>query len=70
MPKPSVFLTRALPGNPLPPLEAVAEVEVWPEESPPPHDELVRRAADADALLTMLSDPIDAAARQIGRAHV
>ena len=60
MPKPSVFVTRALPGDTLPRLEAAAEVEVWPEESPPPHKEIVRRAADADALLTMLSDPIDA----------
>jgi glyoxylate reductase len=67
VPKPSVFVTRALPGNPLPPLEAVAEVFVWPEESPPPHEEIVRRAADADALLTMLSDRIDASVLDAGR---
>jgi len=67
VPKPSVFVTRALPGgDALPRLAAVAEVEVWPEESPPPHDEIVRRAADADALLTMLSDRIDAAVLDAG----
>jgi len=68
VPKPSVFVTRALPGgDALPRLQAAAEVDVWPEESPPPHDELVRRAADADALLTMLSDRIDAAVLDAGR---
>jgi glyoxylate reductase len=64
--KPKVFVTRQLPGNPVPLLEAVADVFVWPEESPPPHDEIVRRAADADALLTMLSDRIDAAVLDAG----
>jgi glyoxylate reductase len=68
VPKPSVFVTRALPGgDALLRLAAVAEVFVWPEESPPPHDEIVRRAADADALLTMLTDPIDAAVLDAGR---
>jgi glyoxylate reductase len=59
MVRPKVFVTRQLPGNPLPPLEAAAEVFVWTEESPPSHEEIVRRAADADALLTMLVDRID-----------
>jgi glyoxylate reductase len=68
VPRPSVFVTRALPGgDALPRLEAAADVEVWPEESPPPHDEIVRRAADADALLTMLSDRIDAAVLDAGK---
>jgi glyoxylate reductase len=68
VPKPSVFVTRALPGgDALPRLQAAAEVFVWPEESPPPYEEIVRRAADADALLTMLSDPIDAAVLDAGR---
>ena len=67
MPKPSVFVTRALPGDALPRLAAAAEVFVWPEESPPPHEEIVRRAAGADALLTMLTDRIDAAVLDAGR---
>jgi glyoxylate reductase len=45
----------------------VAEVFVWPEESPPPHEEIVRRTVDADALLTMLSDRIDAEVLDAGR---
>jgi glyoxylate reductase len=58
---PRVFVTRQLPADPTPRLREVADVDVWPDAEPPPHGELVRRAADADALLTMLTDPIDAA---------
>jgi glyoxylate reductase len=65
--KPSIFVTRALPGDPTPRLREVANVIVWPHDEPPPHDELVRRAADSDALLTMLTDPIDAAVLDAGR---
>ena len=67
MSKPSIFVTRALPGDPTPRLREVANVIVWPHDEPPPHDELIRRAADADALLTMLTDPIDAAVLDAGR---
>lgn len=62
-----VFVTRALPGDPTPRLREVADVDVWPHDEPPPHDEIARRAADADALLTMLTDPIDAAVLDAGR---
>ena len=67
MSKPSIFVTRALPGDPTPRLREVANVIVWPHDEPPPHDELVRRAADADALLTMLTDPIDDAVLDAGK---
>ena len=67
MSKPSIFVTRALPGDPTPRLREVANVIVWPHDEPPPHDELVRRAADADALLTMLTDRIDAAVLDAGK---
>ncbi|MCJ7492369.1 MAG: D-glycerate dehydrogenase [Dehalococcoidia bacterium] len=67
MSKPSIFVTRALPGDPTPRLREVADVEIWPGDEPPPHGELVRRAADADALLTMLTDPIDDAVLDAGK---
>jgi glyoxylate reductase len=54
------FVTRALPGRALSRLEAVHEVDVWPERTPPPPDELTRHAARADGLLAMLTDPVDA----------
>jgi glyoxylate reductase len=64
---PRVFITRSLPGDPTPRLREVAAVEVWPDEEPPPRDVLIQRAAGADALLTMLSDPIDAAVLDAGK---
>ncbi|MBA7608248.1 Glyoxylate/hydroxypyruvate reductase B [subsurface metagenome] len=35
-------------------------MEVWPEELPPPYEVLLEKARDAEGLLTMLSDRIDA----------
>ena len=64
---PKIFITRDLPGDPTPRLRGVAEVFVWPHDEPPVHDEIVRRAADADALLTMLTDRIDAAVLDAGK---
>lgn len=67
MTRANVFVTRELPGNALPLLEAAAAVHLWPEEAPPPHAEIVRRAADVDALLTMLTDRIDVEVLNAGR---
>jgi lactate dehydrogenase-like 2-hydroxyacid dehydrogenase len=55
------FVTRALPEALLAPLRAEHDVDVWPDEvSPPPRDDLVAHARDAEGILSMLSDPIDA----------
>ena len=58
--RPYVFVTRELPGDAVERLRAAAQVEVWPDQEPPPRDELLRRAARADALLTLLTDRVDA----------
>jgi glyoxylate reductase len=55
-----VFVTRQLPGTALERLEAEHDVEVWPERTPPPRDELLARAAELDGLLSLLTDPVDA----------
>src|SRR3954451_23218016 len=55
-----VYVTRELPGTAVERLRAAHDVEVWPEPGPPPYDELVAHAREADALLTMLTDRIDA----------
>jgi glyoxylate reductase len=58
---PRVFVTRALPGTGLERLPAAGhEVDVWPEPEPPPHDALLERVRDAEGLLCLLTDPIDA----------
>ena len=37
------------------------EVDVWPERLPPPYEELRARTAEADGLLSLLTDRVDAA---------
>ena len=54
------FVTRALPGAALDRLRAAHEVDVWPGELPPSRDELVEHARDAEGLLCLLTDVIDA----------
>jgi glyoxylate reductase len=56
-----VFVTRRLPGDALDRLAQHAVVDVWPDELPPPYDELVRRCAGADGVICLLTDRIDAA---------
>ncbi|HEX4689191.1 MAG TPA: D-glycerate dehydrogenase [Solirubrobacteraceae bacterium] len=55
-----VFVTRALPFEALDRLRAAHDVDVWPATDPPSPSELRERAAGADALLTMLTDRVDA----------
>ena len=56
----TVFITRLFPFAALDRLKAEHEVDVWDDTAPPPRDELKRRAARADALLTMLTERVDA----------
>jgi glyoxylate reductase len=55
-----VFVTRELPGDALDRLRAAHDVEVWPERTPPPRDELLARVPELDGLLALLTDRIDA----------
>jgi glyoxylate reductase len=54
------FVTRELPGPALDRLRDRHEVDVWPKRLPPPYDELRRRTADAEGLLSLLTDRVDA----------
>ncbi|MBS1868117.1 MAG: D-glycerate dehydrogenase [Actinobacteria bacterium] len=56
-----VFVTRQPVGDALERLRAAGhEVDVWPDGEPPSREALSAHAQQADALLTMLSDAIDA----------
>jgi glyoxylate reductase len=55
-----VFVTRRLPGPALARLEAEHETEVWPDRLPPPREELLARTAEAEGLLSQLTDAVDA----------
>jgi glyoxylate reductase len=54
------FVTRRLPGSALDRLRERHDVDVWPERLPPSDEELANRAADADGLLTLVTDRVDA----------
>jgi glyoxylate reductase len=53
------FVTRKLPGAALDELRDRHDIEVWPEDSPPPVQALGERVRDVDGLLSLLTDTID-----------
>jgi lactate dehydrogenase-like 2-hydroxyacid dehydrogenase len=56
-----VFVTRILPEPAMQRLAASdLALDVWPEPGPPPYETLLARAAGVDALITLLTDRIDA----------
>ena len=57
--RPRVLVTRIIPDEGLDAVREAAEVDLWTDELPPPRDELLRRAAGKDGLLTLLTDPVD-----------
>lgn len=60
MPKPKVYVTRMLPERGLKIINEHFDTEVWPEYAPPPKKVIIQKAANVDALVTLLSDKIDA----------
>jgi len=59
--RPRVFVTRRLPGDALDRLARDANVDLWPADIPPGNLTLRERAHDADAIISLLTDRIDAA---------
>jgi glyoxylate reductase len=57
--RPRVLVTRVIPDPGLDPVRAVCEVDLWTDELPPPRDELLRRVAGVDGLLSLLTDRVD-----------
>jgi glyoxylate reductase len=54
-----VFVARVIPDEGLEPIRAATEIDLWPDDMPPPRDELLRRVAGADGVLTLLTDAVD-----------
>jgi glyoxylate reductase len=61
MTRPTVFVTRRIPDAGLDMLKRACEVRLWEDELPPPRADLLRAVADAEGLLCLLTDRIDAA---------
>lgn len=57
--RPRVFVTRQIPEEGLQLVREYYEVEVWDRYTPPPREVLLRKASEADALVTLLTDKID-----------
>lgn len=60
MTKPLVFITRQIATDATARLQEVADVEVWPQEDPPPLSVLLDKISHVDGIITMLTDPINA----------
>jgi len=60
MPKPKVYVTRELPESGLKIIRAHFDAEVWPEYAPPPKKVIIEKVKNVDALVSLLSDKIDA----------
>ncbi|MEA2089929.1 MAG: glyoxylate reductase [Thermoproteota archaeon] len=59
MQKPKVFVTREIPERGLRTIKERFDAEVWPEYAPPPKKVIIQKAAEVDALASLLSDKID-----------
>ncbi|HHY58771.1 MAG TPA: D-glycerate dehydrogenase [Chloroflexi bacterium] len=60
MSKPRVFVTRIIPDRGLRKVLEQTDATVWEDELPPPRAVLLEWASQADGLLTLLTDKIDA----------
>ena len=60
MTKPRVFVSRIIAQEALDKIAQATEMEVWPEEMPPPYEVLLEKVRDIDGLLSLLSDRIGA----------
>lgn len=59
MTKPRVLVTRVIPDAGLDPVREACDVDLWTDELPPPREELLRRVAGVDGLLSLLTDRVD-----------
>jgi glyoxylate reductase len=57
--RPRVFVARRIPDEGLDAVAAACEMDLWEDELPPPRDELLRRIAGCDGVLTLLTDRVD-----------
>ncbi|HUG48139.1 MAG TPA: D-glycerate dehydrogenase [Candidatus Limnocylindria bacterium] len=57
--RPRVLVARVIPDEGLAPVVEATDADVWPDELPPPRDELLRRVEGVDGLLSLLTDRVD-----------
>jgi lactate dehydrogenase-like 2-hydroxyacid dehydrogenase len=57
--RPRVFVAREIPSEGLDAIRDSCDMDLWEHELPPPRDELLRRVAGVDGVLTLLTDRVD-----------
>jgi glyoxylate reductase len=57
--RPKVFVARIIPDEGLEAIRAVCDMDLWDGDLPPSRDELLRRVAGCDGVLTLLTDRVD-----------
>ncbi|HXX59961.1 MAG TPA: D-glycerate dehydrogenase [Candidatus Sulfotelmatobacter sp.] len=57
--RPRVFVSRRIPEEGLRLVAQATQVDLWPDDLPPPREELLRRVAGVDGLLALLTDRVD-----------
>lgn len=62
-----VWVTRKIHAPALEPLRAVAEVDIWPEETPPAKSVVLEQIGQYDGLLSLLNDALDRECLQAGK---
>jgi glyoxylate reductase len=58
--KPKIYVTREIAERGLKIIRQHFDTEVWPEYAPPPKKVIIEKARNVEALVTLLSDKIDA----------
>ncbi len=59
MAKPRVFVTREIFPEYIDQIRAETDMELWPDELPPPRDVLLEKSKGVDGILCLLTDKID-----------
>ena len=59
MSKPKIFITRNIPEQPLARAKELFDVEQWEDDWNIPRDELLKRVAGKDGLMTLLTEKVD-----------
>ncbi len=57
--RPRAFVARRIPDEGLDLVRDACDLDLWEDELPPPRDELLRRVAGCDGVLTLLTDRVD-----------
>lgn len=61
MSTPRVFIARFIPEEYLTQARGTCQVDLWPDDLPPPRDVLLERVKGVDGILSLLTDKIDSA---------